>query len=388
MRISWLDRMCNSAFLLTAVAVPVLIGLAMVEHPLSLRTMYSRNSGPGGLERRNPLPIEHYADRDVIYSSFATTAGYKVRTIETVPRVESGRLPAVLFVQWLSCDSVEIDPRDASGWSGMIRGLVETPGFVVMRTEKPGVGDSEGPACDSLDYNTELEVHREALDRLFNDPRVDPRRIFVVGMSMGSTMAPILASERPVAGIAVWGGGAWPWLERQVCFEQRAMQLNGTPATAIQQRLPKVRRFYQMYLNGEDPRAIEASDRSLGGLWGKILVGTEGSRHFGRPLAFHRQAQSQDWLGAWRKIHVPVVVMRGQHDWYEDTRSAQLVVDTVNAGGRTIARLLVFPGLDHHFVRYASDLDAFKERNGTADPSGPILELQKFLESAATITRL
>ena len=52
----------------------------------------------------------------------------------------------------------------------------------------------------------------------------------------------------------------------------------------------------------------------------------------------------------------------------------------------TIARLALFPDLDHHFVRYASDIDAFKSRNGTADPSAPIRELQKFLGGAAKIS--
>ena len=92
------------------------------------------------------------------------------------------------------------------GWSRMLRRLAQESGMAMMRTEKAGVGDSEGD-CASLDYETELADHRAALAAL-NGPRTWIRdRIVVFGASMGGNFAPLVAAGEPVAGVMIWGGG-------------------------------------------------------------------------------------------------------------------------------------------------------------------------------------
>ena len=122
--------------------------------------------------------------------------------------------------------AISDNPRD--GWSAMLRQIVRDSNALVWRTEKRGVGASEGK-CASMDYDTELADHREALDELTAARDVDPRRIVIFGGSIGGTYAPLLAADEQVAGVMIWGAGATTWAERMLKFERNALELGGTP---------------------------------------------------------------------------------------------------------------------------------------------------------------
>ncbi len=113
----------------------------------------------GDLPRRDNQPLEAISGLDSRYGVLRLPDGKRLRTILTRPEGTTDRLPAILFVQWLSCDSIELPAKQQDGWSRMLRRLAQESGFVMMRTEKPGVGDSEGD-CARLDYDTELSIHR------------------------------------------------------------------------------------------------------------------------------------------------------------------------------------------------------------------------------------
>jgi pimeloyl-ACP methyl ester carboxylesterase len=254
----------------------------------------------------------------------------------------------------------------------MLRRLAAESGMAMWRTEKAGVGDSEGD-CARLDYETELRHHREALEAFQRSPHVDPARIVVFGGSMGANMAPLVARGHPVAGVMVWGGGARTWFERQLAFSRHAMELAGADPAGISARMRRHSRFYARYLlDGRTPAQIRAEDPGLGAVWSDI-VGTEGELQYGRPADFHQQAQRQDWTAAWKAVAAPVLAVYGEHDWFEDPDAARTVVRVVNAGGAERARLVVVPRMDHHFSLYSTPQDAFRETGGRVD-EGPAVE--------------
>jgi pimeloyl-ACP methyl ester carboxylesterase len=330
-------------------------------------------AAPGAdLPRRGGRPPEKIPGVESHYGTLATSDGLKLRTILTRPEGAARRLPGLYFVQWLSCDTVELPQDERSGWTRMLRRLAAESGMAMWRTEKAGVGDSEGD-CARLDYETELRHHREALEAFQRSPHVDPARIVVFGGSMGANMAPLVARGHPVAGVMVWGGGARTWFERQLAFSRHAMELAGTDPAGISARMRRHSRFYARYLlDGHTPAQIRAEDPELGAVWSDI-VGTEGELQYGRPAAFHQQAQRQDWTAAWEAVAAPVLVVYGEHDWFEDVDAARTVVRVVNARGGDRARLVVVPRMDHHFVLYATPEDAFREAGGIVD-EGPAVE--------------
>src|SRR5688500_6664317 len=158
----------------------------------------------GDLPRRDSRPLEELSGLDSHYGVLKTSDSARLRTILTRPAGTQGRLPAILFVQWLSCDTIELPASKQDGWSRMLRRLAQESGMVMMRTEKAGVGDSEGGPCEALDYLTELAHHRAALAALRRSEHVDPDRIFIFGASMGGNMAPLVATGEKVAGVMIW----------------------------------------------------------------------------------------------------------------------------------------------------------------------------------------
>jgi pimeloyl-ACP methyl ester carboxylesterase len=325
----------------------------------------------GDLPRAGNRPLESLPGVETEYSDLRVADGVRLRTIVTRPHGAQGPLPAVLFVQWLSCDSIEIRPDARDGWSALLRQLITGSGVLWQRVDKAGVGDSEGPACSALDYETELAHHRAAFRQLLSRPDVDPERVVIFGASMGSNFAPLIAADQNVAGVVVWGGGTTTWYERMLRFERNALELGDTDPASLAAEVSARAVFFTRYLlEGQSPATIASRDPEFKDVWSK-LVGTSGDTHYGRPVEFHQQAQQQNWAGAWARVRSPVLVLYGEFDWYESRDAAALIVDIVNRKHPGAATLRVMPGLDHHFMRYATRRDAFKESGGVvaAEPA-------------------
>jgi glyoxylase-like metal-dependent hydrolase (beta-lactamase superfamily II)/dienelactone hydrolase len=322
-----------------------------------------------------PVPpaqaAETHPGLDTEYGELLPGDGARLRTIVTRPKNTTGRLPAVLFIQWLSCDSIELAPTAKDGWSVMIRRLITESGMLWQRTDKSGVGESKGTPCPQLDYETELAHYRAALRQLRSRPDVDPKRIVVFGASMGSNYAPLVAADEDVAGVVVWGGGALTWFERMLRFERNALELGDTdPQTLASEVNARAAYFARYLLKGETPAQIAASDPQLGEVWRRI-VGTSDTGHYGRPFAFHQQAQRQNWAGAWQRVRAPVLVLHGEYDWFESSDGARLIATLVNNRQPGSATFKELPQLDHHFMQYPTQRDAFREKNGkeNAEPA-------------------
>jgi dienelactone hydrolase len=333
----------------------------------------------GDLPRRDDRPLEDIPGLDSRYGVLRTPDGTRLRTILTRPAGSSGRLPAILFLQWLSCDSVELPADKQDGWSRMLRGLAQRSGMVMMRTEKAGVGDSEGGACERLDYETELAHHRAALAALRGSEHVDQERIVVFGASMGGNMAPLVAAGEQLAGVIVWGGGAKSWFERMLGFERRAKEQEGVPAPELDAYMRSLARYFVAYLlDRKDPATIAREQPALARIWNR-MVGTGAGTHYGRPLAFHQQAAAQDWAAAWARVDAPVLALYGEYDWYEDAAAHRLVADIANRKGAGRGEFVQIPATDHHFMRYPDVRAAFREEGGAVNADAVLAVMLEWL---------
>lgn len=323
----------------------------------------------GDLPHRGGHPLLELPGIDTEYGVVHTDAGARLRTIVTKPAGRTGRLPAVLFVPWLSCDSVDFSATSTDGWSLMLKQLITRSNMLWQRVDKSGVGDSTGVACDALDYETELSQYQAAYSALTERADVDPAHVVIFGGSMGATYAPLIAAGRKVAGVIVWGGGALTWFERMLAFERHALELGGTDPARLSTEMSAREKYFARYLlQGESPETIARSDPELGKVWSR-LVGTRGNLHYGRPLAFHQQAQRQNWPAAWAQVKAPVLALHGEYDWFENRDAVSLIADIVNRERPSTAEFKEIPALNHHFTRFPSRLTAYHEQGGVADPS-------------------
>jgi pimeloyl-ACP methyl ester carboxylesterase len=331
------------------------------------------------LARKANRPLESHPGLDTTPGVLVTRDGTRLRTITTQPAGVSKRMPAILFVQWLSDSSIELAENANDGWSRMIRRVVRESGMVVMRTDKRGVGDSEGGPCSRLDYVTELSDHQDAFDQLAKSESVDPRRIVIFGASMGGNFAPLVALGRQVAGVIVWGGGARTWFERTLAFERNRRELSGASAERINPEMREVSAFLHHYLIEAKARAQIAGEHpALAQVW-KSLTGTEGDTHYGRPLAFHQQAQRQDWTAAWARLDAPALILFGEYDWFEDAGGHALIERIVRRKHPEHTRFRIVPQTDHHFTRFRRPEDAVTDTGGETNEGPAVAEILTWL---------
>ena len=297
---------------------------------------------------------------------------YRVRSIVTRPAaIPSGRLPAILFVQWLSCDPITVTADVNDGWSNVLRDLIQASGLVVVRTEKPGIGGSGGPSCTELGYDEELEVHRYALDKLTRSPDVHGDSIFVFGASMGGTMAPLLAGGDGVRGVIVAATTGATWLEHMIALDRRVMELRGMSPDSVHTVMSDHIRFHAAYLGAfRTPARIMSDWRGARSVWAR-MIGTDTTflKQYGRPPRFHHQAQRQNWARAWKRLSVPVLVLHGANDWIMSEWDRDALLRALRARTNAETRYVDIPGMGHDLLVYGSLAESFRGRNGRFDSS-------------------
>jgi pimeloyl-ACP methyl ester carboxylesterase len=315
----------------------------------------------GDLPRKDGKPLVALPGLETEYGTVRTSEGIRLRTILTRPTGSTGRLPAIFLAQWVSCGSLDF----AADRQNALRKIAEAPGIVLIRIERSGTGDSEGPACSALDYDTEVRHYREAFDRIARHPWVDPDRIVIFGSSLGSTTAPLIAGGKKVAGVAVQGGGAVTYLERMINFDRLYLERSGKyrPGQIHEEMVRRIPFHVEYLLNGKTPEQIERERPNLRGVWQSIRGGAEAPPHYGRPYTWHQQAAKKNFLEAWTKAQAPVLVIHGEYDQFEPGHGHELIADTLNKlrpGGATFVEVR---RADHELEFYASAEDAYAYRN-------------------------
>lgn len=310
------------------------------------------------------VPRESDPALDIAYREVRSSLGHQLRTIVTRPAGASGRLPSLILVPWLSCSSVEVllRPRP-EGMDRLLAGILRRSGFLVMRVERPGVGDSDGPSCSRADLAAEMAGERAALARLAAHPSFDPDRLFVLGMSLGGGRAPLLVEGHKVRGIVSVVGLVKTWFEHMMEHERRRLILSGRPPAEVNQAMRGYARLYTEYLiGGKTPGRVVRDRPELAPLWYD-----EPGHQYGRPAAFYVQVQALDLEAAWHKVRAPTLIVAGDHDWVMSQDDYDRMAALVNRNRPGAATLVRWPRASHELIQYPSAQAAFDETGGTFD---------------------
>ncbi len=310
-----------------------------------------------------PLPEEHIAGVDVRYGEAQTAKGYRVRTYTSRPHGASGRLPLVVFIPWLSCDPVE-NPLDVhDGWSTMLRQLMRDSGAQVVRIEKPGVGDSEGPPCARADLDEDMAAFRAGIRAALDDPAVDRTKLFLFGGSVGAALVPVLAQEFDVRGVIASGGFARTWLEHMLAIERRRLLLSGEPPNALNEAMRVYGALYDRLLNaGLTPAQALAEHPQWKRYWTDAPQG-----QYGRPMRYYQQLQALDVEGAWAQVTAPVLLLQGEYDWIMGTEESARAAEILRLRDPKRVAYVVRPKMNHHFETFADPVAAFRGTKGAYD---------------------
>jgi alpha-beta hydrolase superfamily lysophospholipase len=304
------------------------------------------------VERPREPSNDEYA---VSYGQVASKRGV-LRTISSSPKA-SGKHPALLFVQGVTLGSVDFPLTDANAYAQIVRAFARG-GYVTMRVDKPGVGDSQGGPGTAVDFNDELDGYRQALKAMIARPDVDAERVFVFGHSMGGLWGPVLAGEFKLKGTIVSGTVFRTWAEYDLENTRRQAKLGGATEaeihTALLQRAAVMNGVLSERLAPEalikrDPALKEAVDEAFpGGLYG------------GRAVDFWRQVQALNLPAAWSKAGGAVLSLYGEADFVTAALDHQMMADFINAQRKSSATYKLVPRSDHAFLNVADQTESFK----------------------------
>jgi len=308
-----------------------------------------------------PRPYESAPGVDTRYLSVSVN-GQRRRLIVTVPRAPR-RHPAVLYVTGIGCfsqESVGIQTTDAK----LLYGLTEA-GFVTMRVEKSGIGDSEGISCSADGYGLTDEVsgYVAALLTLRGYDFVDPGNVFVMGVSIGGVEAPLIARQAPVKGIVVINTVAKPFLDYLHEVRRRQMVLRRTAYDEIEDRLKQ---------NDRCNTALLAENKSLAAL----LTDEPDCRDFvtyPAPVIYMRQWTTIVPAKEWKLVDAPVLIVSGDMDFIAMPSDAPYLRDMIESFHPGSTTLVTIPTMTH-YMGHADSLGEALEKGASAPFETRVLE--------------
>ncbi|HET9252993.1 MAG TPA: alpha/beta fold hydrolase [Candidatus Eisenbacteria bacterium] len=314
-----------------------------------------------------PMPREESPDYEVEYASVESSGG-RLRLLWTRPRGEAARRPALFLIQGVGTFSVENVPATTGGYAAIIDDFTRR-GYVTLRVDKPGCGDSEGGPLQDVDFDTQLDGFRQALRTLRSDPRVDPDRILIFGHSMGGVWGPLLATEMPVHGIAVYGTLSRTWLEYLLENDRRQTALAGISPGAVDSSVAILAdAHYWMSRKGLTPDQAIEKDPSLEAWVDSTL--TQGTYFAGLHYRFLHQISAKSLGAAWSAFPGHALALWGRGDFVSSEADHRLIASLVNQSNPGRGEFRVLETSDHGFYRSASERESW-ERQGRPGEFNP-----------------
>lgn len=306
------------------------------------------------------FPKENHQGLDTFYEEIINIYGVTQRVIITKPNKSTKKLPAIVLIGGLSCSSIEAYPNRSNNWTRVIKDLVEKSNMVLLRVEKPGVGDSMGD-CSKSDFLTDLDGYKSAIKLLKSKNYIDSSKIVVYGSSLGSALAPLLANEFQLAGVISDGTFFKTWFEHMLEIERRIRQMSGDSESDIVEKMNKyyIPLYYGMLIEKKSYQEVINEYPALS------EFNYHSSEHmYGRSLKYYQQLQDFDLAGEWGKIKVPVRILRGTNDWIMSAFDNQMIIDVLKRNNHSNFKLYEYAGLDHWNTIHKNTKDSFDGKEG------------------------
>jgi len=309
--------------------------------------IYSVKGGEKSVDkiRLVEFPRENPEGFDVVYDH-VMVRGNRLRTITMKPD-KKGKQPAILFIQGVGAYSVDFPFPTSHPYRELVYKLAEK-GFVVMRAEKSGMGDSEGPRASEIGFNLESEGFLQALKKLKTYDFVDTSNVFIFGHSMGGVIGPVVISEESVKGIAVYGTLTSNWMEYEYFMDRSQMTLAGTDPDSIRKAIMDRALFsYHFYLQHETPLEIIGKFPQLEDFYS---VNIPDSIHiYGIHHSYIYEIYEHNLSRFWKIANTNVAAIYGLSDFVAPKYDHIMIADIVNQYHPGKGRLIFIENADHAF---------------------------------------
>jgi pimeloyl-ACP methyl ester carboxylesterase len=295
-----------------------------------------------------PRPYESAPDVDTVYKAVPVDSSLR-RVVVTRPK-DDGRHPAVLYLTGIGCfsqESLDLGSPDVKLLYGLTRA-----GFVTMRVEKSGMGDSQGAPCMSSEVDMQAEVrgYVAGLKAMKEYPFVDRNNVFLIGLSVGGVEAPLVAQQVPVEGLIVINTVAKPFLEYLSDTRRRQNLLRHVPYDELERRLR---------LNEQcNHRLLIERQTSTQVL--KDIPACNDYISYPAPYTFMQQWAALNVAEEWKKVNAPVLVIYGTSDYISTIADDPYLADIINQFHPGHATLKAIPNMDHYMLKASSMEESMK----------------------------
>lgn len=283
-----------------------------------------------------PKAMESSSSYEIIYASVKSGSN-ELRTIITKPK-GNGSYLAVLLVGGVGCYSIDnptqLEIQSMKLWSDSLT----RSGFVTMRVEKTGMGDSRGIPCSACDFNTEKQGYLDALKQLKSLAYVNNEKVFVAGFSIGGVIAPLLAQTEKIKGMIVYGTVGRNWLEYEMENSFRQQKLENYPPDSIDRFMrADYIRLYGLYVEKKTPEQIlrehpETADHLF---------------QYPMRIEYFQQVADINIGELWMKTQTKVLALHGASDFVSSASEHQLIAEIVNRFHPGNATYMEIPQADH-----------------------------------------
>ena len=279
---------------------------------------------------------ESIPDVDTLYRTVEID-GAEYQTIITKPK-SAGRHPAVFLIGGLGCYSLaHLKPDEA--YAQLLYGLTRR-GYVTMRVEKNGEGESGGPPCNSPQSDLQLAVRRSVagLNALAESDFVDRNAIIIFAHSIGPIEGVLAASRFPVRGFIAAETIGKGWLEYELENTRRQMLMLGEPYDAVERAVRTTEKCLHRFLieKQDSQRVVKDSPECA-----------DSANTFGTSDAYLQQIADVNLASEWKKVDVPVLVTWGTSDPTTSSEESHYLVDMINSFHQGRATYEEFAGMGH-----------------------------------------
>jgi len=262
--------------------------------------------------------------------------GWRLPGTLTLPRVDGGdggRFPAVVLVHGSGPNDRDETLGPNRPFQDLAWGL-GSRGIAVLRYDKRT--KQHGTKMAKL---ARMTVREETIDdallavKLLRDrPEIDPKRVFVLGHSLGAMLAPRIARrDDTVAGLLILAGPTRPLGDLMVEQYEYIFSLDGKLTSQEKKKIESLKRMARKV---KSPELSDDTPRS------EIFVGAPPS--YWIDLRGYRPAEVASRIGR------PMLILQGERDYQVTMVDFQGWKDAL--GDRDDVRFKSFPGLNHLFI--------------------------------------
>ena len=261
--------------------------------------------------------------------------GLQLPATVCLPAATAPRFPIVVFVHGSGPNDRDETIGPNKPFRDIAHGLA-AHGIASLRYDKRTFAFRDEIEAKSITLEEEVLADAvAALDYARHLEEIDPSQVFLLGHSLGATLAPFIAERAPALRgailLAPLGRPIDETLLAQLAYRGRVAGLSEEVIAEQQEELG---------IAFERVRSGEAEDDEI---------------IFFAPARYWRELLGRDVLAALRRLPLPILVLQGGKDYQVTAKDFELVRNALSDKPAELHKSRVFPGLNHLFMSVDGD---------------------------------